>query len=401
MEIRPIVSALLRNRTGAILVALQIAITLAVVTNALFIINQRLEKIGRPTGMDTDNILWVQSYGYRPDYNHRVTIDEDLALIRATPGVVAASAIRGIPLSGGGSSSSYKASPDKSSPEVHGNYYEGDEQALAALGVKLVAGRPFSKDIIRYEDKPSSQFVPEVIVTRDMAKALFNTEDVVGRQVYDSLGQSATIVGVIDHMLGAWVDWDKLSQVVFHPLVEGPPFVRYAVRAEPGRRDALIAELEKELTDSNPTRVISWIRPHDYYIERSYKPDKRMAVLLGVAIALLVTMTTLGIVGLASFTVNARVKQIGTRRAVGARKRDILRYFMVENWILTTAGLAVGCILAYAFSYWLSTVYSLPKLELSYLVIAVPCMWILGQLAVLVPARRAASVPPAVATRTV
>ncbi len=57
--------------------------------------------------------------------------------------------------------------------------------------------------------------------------------------------------------------------------------------------------------------------------------------------------------------------------------------------------------LAYVFSYWLSTAYSLPRLKLSYLVAAVPCMWILGQLAVLVPARRAASVPPAVATRTV
>jgi len=402
MEIRPIISALLRNRTGAVLVALQIAITLAVVTNALFIINQRLEKIGRPSGMDTDNLIFVQSYGYRPDYNHRVTIDEDLALIRGTPGVVSASTITGIPLSGGGSSSSYKASTAQSSPEVHGNYYEVDEQGIETLGVKLVAGRTFSKDIIRFEDShASSQFVPEIIVTRDMAKALFNTDDVVGRQVFDSLGQSATIVGVIDHMLGAWVDWDELAQVVFHPVVQAPPFVRYAVRAAPGRRDALIAELEKKLTESNPTRVISWVRPHDYYIERSYKPDKRMAVLLGVAIVLLVTMTTLGIVGLASFTVNARVKQIGTRRAVGARKLDILRYFMVENWILTTAGLAVGCLLAYVFSYWLSTAYSLPRLRLSYLVAAVPCMWILGQLAVLVPARRAASVPPAVATRTV
>ena len=42
-------------------------------------------------------------------------------------------------------------------------------------------------------------------------------------------------------------------------------------------------------------------------------------------------------------------KQIGTRRAVGARRIDILRYFMVENWILTTAGLVVGCVLAYVF----------------------------------------------------
>ena len=191
MEIRPIISAMLRNRTGAVLVALQIAITLAVVTNALFIINQRLEKIGRPSGMDTDNLIFVQSYGYRPDYNHRVTIEEDLAKIRGTPGVISASTITGIPLSGGGSSTSYKVSPDKSSPDVPGNYYELDEHGVETLGVKLVAGRTFDKDIMRWDDKQAgSQFVPEIIITRDMAKALFDTDDVVGKRVYDSLGQS-------------------------------------------------------------------------------------------------------------------------------------------------------------------------------------------------------------------
>jgi putative ABC transport system permease protein len=202
-------------------------------------------------------------------------------------------------------------------------------------------------------------------------------------------------------MLGAWVDWDKLNQVVFHPVVPGPPIVRYVVRAEPGRRDALIAEFEKKLGESNPTRVITWVRSHDYYIERSYKADTRMTMLLGVAIFLLVTMTALGIVGLASFSVNARVKQIGTRRAVGARKLDILRYFMLENWLLTTIGVTVGCVFAFLLSFWLNSEYSLPKLEIVYVAAGAVCMWLLGQLAVLIPARRAASVPPAVATRTV
>ena len=402
MELRPILSAMLRNKTGAILVALQIAITLAVVTNALFIINQRLEKIGRPSGMDTDNIFFVQSYGFAANYNHDVTIQEDLELIRGMPGVIAASTINGIPLSGGGSSSGYKAEPSESSPDVPGNYYEIDEGGLDALGVKLIAGRGFSHDILRHDSaQPTSQFVPEIVVTRDMAKALFGTDDALGRSVYDSLGQSATIVGIVDRMLGAWVDWDKLSQVVYHPVVPGPPLARYVVRAEPGRRDALMAELEKKLGESNTTRVISWVRTHDYYIERSYKSDTRMAVLLGVTIFLLVSMTALGIVGLASFSVNARVKQIGTRRAVGARKLDILRYFMLENWLLTTIGVGIGCALAYYFSYWLSSAYSLPKLGFGYVAGGIFCMWVLGQLAVLVPARRAASVPPAVATRTV
>jgi putative ABC transport system permease protein len=99
--------------------------------------------------------------------------------------------------------------------------------------------------------------------------------------------------------------------------------------------------------------------------------------------------------------VNARVKQIGTRRAMGARRVDILRYFMVENWLLTTGGLVIGCVLAFAFSYWLSTAFELPKLNPLYVLSGVAVMWIIGQMAVFVPARRAAAVPPAIATRTV
>lgn len=57
MELRPILSAMLRNKTGAILVGLQIALTLAVVANSIAIIMTRAEKIGRPAGIDSDNLI--------------------------------------------------------------------------------------------------------------------------------------------------------------------------------------------------------------------------------------------------------------------------------------------------------------------------------------------------------
>src|ERR1700754_4510011 len=104
MEIRPILSAMLRNKTGAILVGLQIALTLAVVANAVFIIMQRVEKIGRPPGIDSDNLIFVQSYGFCSKYDHRQTIDNDLRLLRSLPGVVGVTPISQIPMSGGGSS---------------------------------------------------------------------------------------------------------------------------------------------------------------------------------------------------------------------------------------------------------------------------------------------------------
>src|SRR6188472_2267981 len=107
MEFRPILSAMLRNKTGAFLVGLQIALTLAVIANAVFIIMQRVEKIGRPSGIDSANLIFVQSNGFGPSYNHLDSIRADLDMLRAIPGVISASWMSGVPMSGGGRSSNF------------------------------------------------------------------------------------------------------------------------------------------------------------------------------------------------------------------------------------------------------------------------------------------------------
>jgi putative ABC transport system permease protein len=402
MEFRPILSAMLRNKTGAILVGLQIALTLAVVANAVFIIMQRVEKIGRPPGIDTDNLFFVQSYGFGPNYNQRNTIDDDLRLIRSLPGVVSASSINGIPLSGGGSASNLGPTAEREKQTVNVNYYTVDERGVESLGIKLAEGRNFTQTEIEFNPDPAGgQFAHFAILTKDAARALFGDEHAVGKTVYQGSGDSAVVIGVMENMLGAWVGWDKLTQVMLIPRIPAGPLARYVVRTQPGQRDALMAEVEKKLSANNPNRAISWVRSHAQIKERSYRADSRMVAFLGVLIALMVSVTALGIVGLASFHVNVRRKQIGTRRAVGARRIDIIRYFMLENWLLTTAGVVAGTVLAFAFGQWLSSAYSLPRLPPTYVVGGMIVLWVLGQLAAFLPARRAAAIPPAVATRTV
>ncbi|MGH8186600.1 MAG: ABC transporter permease [Steroidobacteraceae bacterium] len=402
MELRPILSAMLRNKTGAILVGLQIALTLAVVANSVFIIMERVEKIGRPPGVDSDNLFFVQSYGFGPAYDQRETIRSDLDLIRSLPGVVAASTTSGVPLSGGGSSTGIDRQPGRQKDPPLANYYEVDEHAIEAFGITLAEGRNFTQQEIQYNPSAAhSDFVPFIIITKDLAKALFGDEPALGQTIYDGTDKAAVVIGVMENMLGAWVGWDKLSQVMLTPRIPAGPLARYVVRAEPGQRDMLMAEVERKLAGSSANRAISWVRSHEEIKARSYRADSRMVAFLSVLVGLMVTVTALGIVGLASFHVNVRRKQIGTRRAVGARRIDIIRYFMVENWLLTTGGAFIGTIIAFAFGHWLSSTFSLERLEPKYVVGGILVLWVLGQLAVFIPARRAAAIPPAIATRTV
>ena len=400
MEIRPIFSAMMRNRSGVLLVGLQIAITLAVAANAAFIIQQRLEKIGRPSGVDSANMFYIHSYGYSPSYDSKATLRADLDKLRRLPGVTAVSSINAMLLSGGGSANSYQVAPNPKSPQIPGNYFEVGEQGLNSLGVKLVAGRNFRADELTYSGL-DNQFPKQIMMTRTMAKALFGNENGVGKLVYNPNGNAAEIIGVTENMMGSWVDSRHPENVVFHPILQDGARHVYVVRTQPGRRDELMMTVEKTLSAPGDGRFVVWVHSQDRYIQESYRSDHRMVVFLWTLISLMVGVTALGIVGLATFLVNARRKQIGTRRAIGARRIDIVRYFMIENGMLTLFGVIVGAGLSFIFSYWLSNMYALPPLKAGFVLWGIAALLALGQLAVFVPARRAAAVPPAVATRTV
>ena len=134
---------------------------------------------------------------------------------------------------------------------------------------------------------------------------------------------------------------------------------------------------------------------------KAYRGDRGTATLLGTVCLILLCVTAAGIVGLTSFWVDQRRRQIGVRRALGARKVDILHYFQIENLLIAGAGVVLGVLLALAINLWLMTHYEMTRMPLPYLFTGVLAMLVLGQAAVFVPARRASNVPPVVATRSV
>jgi putative ABC transport system permease protein len=115
---------------------------------------------------------------------------------------------------------------------------------------------------------------------------------------------------------------------------------------------------------------------------------------------LLLLVTASGIVGMASLWVTQRRKQIGVRRALGARRIDILRYFITENVMITSAGIVGGVLLALALNHLMVTKLEMVRLPILYLVAGAGVFWALGIGAAYGPAWRAASIPPATATRT-
>lgn len=401
MGFRPMMSSLLRSKTGPVLVALQIAVTLAIVINALFIISQRVEKMNRETGIDVPNVIVTDVRGFGDGFDVVDSITNDIDLIKSIPGVIAATVSNHAPLSGSGSGTGLRTEPDETITPISTARYQWSEEGLDALGVELSRGRNFLPGEVLFNTPGSDNPVPSVLITQELADELFPDEDALGNTVYWGSMEASTVVGIIGHMHGSWVNWDKLGNVVVHPGKPAYTNNRYLIRVEPGMRDQLIPVIEQALGDSNLQRVVKNVRPLEEMAARSYRGDRGMAIILSIVISLLIGLTALVIVGLASFHVTQRTKQIGTRRALGATRADIIREFLLENWLITTAGAVLGIVLTAVVAYWLETTFQLPRLDWWYLPAGIGILWVLSSLAVVEPARRAASVPPAVATRSI
>jgi putative ABC transport system permease protein len=132
-----------------------------------------------------------------------------------------------------------------------------------------------------------------------------------------------------------------------------------------------------------------------------YHDDRGLALILAIVCTVLLIVMGCGIVGLTSYWVSQRRRQIGIRRALGATRPGIVRYFQAENLLIVAAGSIVGIAMGFAANLWMMSSSALARLPVVYPVVGVIALFILGQLAVLWPALRAASVPPAEATRTV
>lgn len=406
MEIRPIFSALMRNKIGLVLIAAQVAITLAIVTNSLFIIHERLGKMDRPSGMDETNLFTLSSLGFAPNFDRQASVDEDLAVLRAMPGVVDATAINNLPLSGGGWSegiSPKHIDPETAKPEdaEATAMYLVDDHGINTLGLNLVEGRNFRPEEVGYRTERDSGWPSSLIITKALAEKLFPGESAVGKTVYLSGDEGSMVVGVVERLQAAWVNWENVEHSTLAPQRMLWSEIPYLIRTQAGERDRLMSAVEKRLAEVNPGRIVREMRDYGEIRADTYQRDRAMTVILiGVIIGLL-AITGLGIVGMASFWVTRRTKQIGTRRALGARRVDILRYFQTENFIITTIGLAFGAVLAYAFNYWLMQAFDSARMSWFYVPIGAVCVWLLGQLATAGPASRAARVSPAVATRSV
>ena len=411
MDIRPILSTLMRHKTAASLIVIEIALTCAIICNALFMISDRIREVREVSGLVEDELVRVQILSIGSDADQSARTRTDLANLRAIPGVKDATVLNQVPFVNSSWNSGVRLAQEQQQSTLSATTYMAEDQFIETLGLKLVAGRDFNPD--EYQEASDlldglteDGSVPGAIITRSLADKLYPGEDAVGKSFYSWGDKPIRVIGVVEHLVRpsqmggpSAREYSMVFPLRPHYNLGG----NYVIRTSPERRAEVLAAAKKTLVANGADRII--LEDNSKTVEELrhefFQAPRAMAWLLGIVCVALLLITALGIIGLASFWVQQRTKQIGVRRALGATRGQILRYFQTENFLLATIGIAVGMLLAFAINQLLMGKYEMARLPLFYLPAGAVLLWALGQLAVYAPARRAASVPPAVATRSV
>lgn len=404
MQIGIVVAALKKHKVASALIAFEVALACAVICNALFLSLERSRTLNLVSGLDESRIATVRISGYDSessgDLDHRV-----LAALREISGVESVGSISGVPFGYPGLRAGTFRDQEMQNFGGVVDFYLADQHAFKALNLDVVAGRAPSAD----EFSEVAEVVPTnspVLITEQLADHYWPGQSPIGKTVW-AFDTQFTVIGVVRNLAisqpgggeALGTDW---SIVV--PSLPGPNFSgSYIVRSDASSMSSVVAQFATVVAAVAPDVVFDeeWSRSIIELRERYFRNSSVMIKALFVVIISILGATALGIVGLASYWVDARRRQIGIRRALGARKRDILRYFQIENFLIVLAGGILGCLLAYAFNIVLMGYFEVSRLPLHYGPIGALVLLILGQLAVLGPALRASSISPVAAIRAI
>ncbi|HEY7885200.1 MAG TPA: FtsX-like permease family protein [Cellvibrionaceae bacterium] len=398
MHLFPLLKMLWRSKIGPALIILQLALSIAIISNALFFVNNRIEQTSRPTGIDQAQLarVWVKDGAESSELQQMVS--RDIAALKTLTGIESAAPMGSVPFSHSGYSSGFHnlhaSAGDAGRLRTPAGVVETDHRAVDTLGLKLIAGRNFLPEEVVYFTRENTPASAHAIISQSVAEQVFPGASAVGNTIYLAGEIPLMVVGVVEDFLGYFPSLDFAQRNVLISAIEKKISINYVLRTEASKVDSLLYDAEKMLRGLDGERIVGEAATISQLIKNHYHADYAMIILLLVVMSLLVLTNMLGIVGITTFWVNQRRRQIGIRRALGATRAAIIRLFLLENTLLVAAATLLGAFIAFWASHLLVQRYAFELLPWHYVPLAGLAVLVIALAAATLPARRAALISP-------
>ena len=404
MNIKALIKSLLLRKFTTGLLILQLAITLGLLVNSAILAFDTKDKISQSTGLELDNILIASTHptsgSYRDLDYYRSIATEDMAKLRQLPGVKSVSVTNQLPIRTRGMLSN---THDLDNPEQEKDdkylqdvkYILAEEHLIDAMGLKLVEGRFLnSSDQLDF----GSEEKHNIVITESLKRGLYGDESALGQETNNGF-----IVGVVkDIVLDPTLPTDKQYGLFINTMMEYIFTGRYyVINVEPGQMANVRSKVSDTILAVQPERDIFRVFTMKEHLKRFYRDDKGLADLFMLLCGLMLFVTAISSYAYAQFHISRQKKFIGIRRALGARKKDILLYVLSENWLVYSIGCLLGVAVAFGFNILLSQHIVLSKPDIMLFLLATGVIFISGTIATWLPANSTSNIPPVIATKTV
>lgn len=404
MNIKALFKSLLLRKFTTGLLILQLAITLGLLVNSSILAFDTKGKIAQETGIANDNILIMSTHptsgSYRDLDYYRSIATQDMEKLRQLPGVNSVSVTNQLPVAIRGMLSNIydldnpeQEKIDKYLKDV--KYILTQENLAETMGFTLLEGRFLNKD--DQLDFGSEQ-KRNMVITESLKHALYGDESAIGQETNNGF-----IVGVIkDIILDPTLPLDKQYGMFVNTVMEYIFVGRYYVlNVESQQMESVRKQVSETILAVQAERDIFRVFTMEEHLQRFYRDDKGLADLFLLLCGLMLFITAISSYAYSQFHVSRQQKFIGIRRALGARKKDILFYVLTENWLVYSLGSILGLVVTFGFNILLSQYISLSKPDIALFLLAIGVIFISGTVATWLPAVRTSNIPPVIATRTV
>ena len=404
MNIKALLKSLLLRKFTTGLLILQLAITLGLLINSAILALDTNNKLAQKTGIDVENTLIVSLQPTSGDYRDlnyfRSIVSQDLQALNKLPDVESVSLVNQLPINTRGTLGNVYDLDDPES--VRRDKYLQDvkifltnEKLANTLALALVEGRFLNKDDQR---DFGSEGDGNVVITESLKNALYGDKSALGQ-----ITNNGAVVGVVkDIMLDPTIPLDKQYGVFGNRVMEYVFTGRhYLLKVRSGQVDKVRNQVNETILAVQAERDIYRVRTMGEHIQRFYRHDKGLAQLFLMLCGLMIFVSAISSYAYSQFHISRQKKFIGIRRALGARKKDILLYVLTENWLVYMIGCVLGLVMALGFNILLSQYISLSKPDMMLFLLASTVIFVAGTLATWIPAVKTSNIPPVIATRTV
>ena len=380
----------------------QVAVTVVLSIGAGLMARSLWTLLHVPTGFNADHVLTARVTlppSRYPDQARVAALHRDvLDRTRATNGVRAAGLTAYLPLTGADNAWSFYIEGRPPLPigvYEFAKYRPVSDGYFEALGMPVVRGRSFNPS----DSKISGD--PIVVINEFMARKYWGTEDPIGKRLRFGGKTWRTIVGVVgDVRHGSLDDEVQPEMYVLFAQAPTPEGLATLVVRTAGDAAAITTAVRRIVGDVDASLPIDRIRTMDQVVSSSVGTPRFQTIVFAALALLALTMASIGIYGVTSYTVTQRTREFGIRVALGASRGTILRRVFAQSGAVIGAGLCAGLLAAVGLTRLITgLLYGVTPLD-SVTFVTVP-LFLFGVacLATYLPARRATRVNPIVALR--